>query len=236
MAEDSLVVRSLIKFLEGIRPSDEGVKREIEAIRFHKPTLSREAIAEQWSDKICWKYAGQGVVTALPGAIPGFGTAAQIAIEAGAVSIDITHLLHCMASMAQGIGYSFGHPLGDDFQDEFLKLLGLWSGAINAGKEDKSSTANRIALTQFSRLPVEVFKRINRRVAIAIIAKISSQRAGITLGRLVPFGIGAMVGGGFNLATMKGFKSSALVYFRQNLGELHVNLDVLAKMPKYFEK
>jgi hypothetical protein len=33
---------------------------------------------------------------------------------------------------------------------------------------------------------------------------------------LIPFGVGALVGGGFNLATMKGFKAAAIRYYRSD--------------------
>ena len=46
--------------------------------------------------------------------------------------------------------------------------------------------------------------------------KYGTKRGGIAIGKLVPFGAGVLVGGGFNLATMKGFKATAIKYYRQN--------------------
>jgi hypothetical protein len=63
-----------------------------------------------------------------------------------------------------------------------------------------------------------VFKRINRKVATTIVAKYGTKRGGIAVGRLIPFGVGALVGGGFNLATMKAFKKSAINYYRTEDG------------------
>ncbi|MFD2270883.1 hypothetical protein ACFS07_06490 [Undibacterium arcticum] len=48
-----------------------------------------------------------------------------------------------------------------------------------------------------------------------IVTKYGAKRGGIAVGRLVPFGVGAVVGGGFNWATMKGFKTAAANYYKK---------------------
>jgi len=50
-------------------------------------------------------------------------------------------------------------------------------------------------------------------VGTTIVTKYGTKRGGIALGRVIPFGVGVVVGGGFNLATMKGFKRASLKYY-----------------------
>ncbi len=60
--------------------------------------------------------------------------------------------------------------------------------------------------------------KINRKVGTTIFTKYGAKRGGIAVGRLIPFGVGALVGGGFNLATMKKFKRNAINYFSSDNG------------------
>ena len=48
-------------------------------------------------------------------------------------------------------------------------------------------------------------------------------RGAIAVGRLVPFGVGMVLGGGFNLATMKAFKKAAMRYFAVEAPMVYVN-------------
>ena len=47
---------------------------------------------------------------------------------------------------------------------------------------------------------------------VTIFSKYGKKRGGIVMGKLVPFGVGIAVGGGFNLATMKAFKMALINY------------------------
>ena len=57
---------------------------------------------------------------------------------------------------------------------------------------------------------------INRRVGTTIFTKYGTKRGGIALGKLIPFGVGALVGGSFNYYTMNGFKKKAVKYFESD--------------------
>jgi hypothetical protein len=47
---------------------------------------------------------------------------------------------------------------------------------------------------------------MNQKVGVTIVTKYGAKRGGLAVGRRIRFGIGALVGGGSNLATMKGIK------------------------------
>jgi hypothetical protein len=80
-----------------------------------------------------------------------------------------------------------------------------------------------VAIAQFKKIPAKVFQRINQKVGTTIVAKYGTKRGGIAVGRLVPFGVGALVGGGFNLATMKAFKQHAISYYQTEDGVIIEN-------------
>ncbi len=196
------------------------INRQISDLRSAHPGLTKDELADKWADKICWLYATEGAVTALPSAIPGIGTMAQIGIEVGAISADLTCMLVFMVGMVSGVGQIYERDTEAPFNQEFVKILGLWCGVFTLGREPVVRVAAKVAVAQFKRVPGEVFKRINQKVGATIVTKFGMKRGGIAVGRLVPFGVGALVGGGFNFVTMNGFKQFAIDYYKTENGSL----------------
>jgi hypothetical protein len=210
---DSVLATLVMGLVETVQPTQEDIARHIAELRSAHPSRDAHGIAAKWADRICWLYAAEGAVTAAPGAIPGLGTAAQVAIEGVAISADLGYMLRCMAGLVMGVGQAYRRDMDAPFNQEFLRVLGLWCGVLSLGKEASARIASKVAIAQFKRVPGEVFARINRRVGTTIVTKYGTKRGGIALGRAIPFGVGVVVGGGFNLATMKGFKRAALKYY-----------------------
>jgi hypothetical protein len=49
-------------------------------------------------------------------------------------------------------------------------------------------------------------------VSTTVLTKYGTKRGGVALGRMIPFGVGVAVGGGFNYLTMKAFKKATIRY------------------------
>lgn len=214
MPDQSALTTFVLKAIETLQPNSEDVARHITDLRSAHPRLSNDALANKWADKICWRYASEGAATALPGAIPGLGTGVQVAIEAGAISADLAYMLRCMAGMTIGVGLIYERDTDASFNQHFVRVLGIWCGVLSLGKEATVRVASKVAIAQFKRVPAKIFARINQKVGTTIVTKYGTKRGGIAVGRLIPFGVGAVVGGGFNLATMKGFKKAAINYYK----------------------
>ncbi len=211
--KESRLTAFILRVIETVEPNESDVRRNIADLRKANPGLTRSQLAGKWADQVCWRYASEGAATALPGVIPGLGTAAMVGLEAATISTDLVYMLRCMAHMAIGVGIIHERDVGATFHQDFVRVLGLWCGVLNMGKEATVRVATKVAVAQFKRVPAEVFRRINRKVGTTILAKYGAKRGGIAVGRLIPFGVGALVGGVFNLATMKAFKHSAISYF-----------------------
>lgn len=221
MSDQSALTNIVMKVIETVQPKQDDVARHIDDLQSAHPKLSKHALAEKWADKICWRYASEGAATALPGAIPGLGTGVQISIEAGAISADLAYMLRCMAGITIGVGKVFGRDTEASFHQDFVRVLGVWCGVLTLGKEATVRVTTKIAVAQFKKVPAEIFMRINRKVGTTIVTKYGTKRGGISVGRLIPFGVGALVGGGFNLATMKGFKAAAIRYYETDSDVLY---------------
>jgi hypothetical protein len=214
MSDQSALMTFVLNSIETLQPNNADVTRHIDDLRNAHPSMEDDELAEKWADRICWRYASQGAVTALPGAIPGLGTAVQVGVEAGAISVDLAYMIRCMAGMVIGVGQIYGRDTDASFNQDFVRVLGLWCGVLTLGKEATVRVGSKVAIAQFKRVPAAIFTRINQKVGTTIVTKYGTKRGGIALGRLIPFGVGAVVGGGFNLATMKGFKKAAIEYYR----------------------
>lgn len=214
MSDQSPLTTFVLKAIETLQPNHDDIARHIADLRSAHPRLTKDALADKWADKICWRYASEGAATALPGAIPGLGTAAQVGIETGAISADLAYMLRCMAGLTIGVGQIYERDTSASFNQDFVRVLGVWCGVLSLGKEATVRVASKVAIAQFKKVPAEIFKQINRKVGTTIITKYGTKRGGIAVGRLIPFGVGAVIGGGFNLATMKGFKRAATNYYK----------------------
>lgn len=205
----------LLTIVNAVSPSYESVQTEISELRRSYPRKSNEQLAHIFGNRLRRKYTSVGVVSALPSAIPGVGTAVQVATEITTISGDLTLMLRWMAANCYGIALIYDKDISSEFNQEFVRVLGLWCGAIQVAKVGTTKLATKIAVVQFNRnVSGKVLQKINQRVGRTLLTKFGSKRGGIALGKLIPVGIGVIIGGGFNYFTMNSFKKSAIEYFK----------------------
>ena len=197
-----------------LMPPFADVRREIEALKWANPGMDTQKLAGAFRSSIRRKYTSVGVVSALPGVIPGLGTAAQIAVEAGSISADVLLMLRWMASLTYGTGLIYGQDTEAEFDDRFTVVLGLWSGVVVPEKA-AIAIGEKITVNHFDKhITDRIRNRMNQKIGRKLITKYGSKRGGVALGTLIPFGIGAAVGGIFNYTTMSRFGKAAEGYFK----------------------
>ncbi|MBK8395010.1 MAG: hypothetical protein IPL26_07155 [Leptospiraceae bacterium] len=199
--------------LKLIPPVNE-IKADIADLKKAHPYMSKVDLANEYADIICWKYTSVGVISALPSVIPGLGTTAQVMTEVGSIGTDLALMIRWMGSICLGVGLIFERDIENNFNREFIAVLGKWCGVIDLAKNSTGYVATKIANAQFKKLPADLLIKINQRVGTTILTKYGTKRGGIAVGKLIPFGIGAVIGGSFNLATMKYFKKKAIEHFQ----------------------
>lgn len=204
----------LMKIVNVVAPSFESIEKEIQELKKSNPNKSNHELANIYGRKIRNKYTSVGVASALPSVIPGFGTAAQIALEAGTISADLALMLRWMAQICYGIALIYEKDISEDFNQEFVKILGIWCGVIKVFKDASVRIGTKVAIAQFNKhVSVQVLARINARVGTTIVTKYGTKRGGVAVGKLIPFGVGASIVGTFNYYTMQNFYSSAKKYY-----------------------
>ncbi len=203
----------LHSLIQKVMPSFTTVEEEVAQLRHENPYLAPKALAGLYLKDIRRKYTSVGVVTALPGVIPGLGTVAQAAIEAGAVSADVLFMLRWMASLCYGTALIYNRDIKHDFENEFTVVLGIWAGVVEVAKAG-ASQGQMISLNHFDKhITDRIRNRMNQKIGRKLVTKYGSKRGGVALGTLVPFGIGAVVGGTFNYFTIDRFGKAAIDYF-----------------------
>ncbi|MEL1246257.1 EcsC family protein [Flavobacterium sp. DGU11] len=206
----------LHKLILRIMPPFNDIRRDVDMLRLTNPGKVPAELSRLYINKLRNKYTSVGIASALPGIIPGLGTAAQIAMEAGAVSADIVLMLRWMASICYGTGLIYGNDTETDFEDEFTLVLGIWSGVVLPEKAAMAK-GEKISIQHFDKhITDRIRNRMNQKIGRKLVTKYGSKRGGAALGRLIPFGIGAAVGGTFNYFTLQRFGKAADDYFRKD--------------------
>lgn len=206
---------NLLSVVKTVAPKFESIDSEIYHLRRQYPNFSNDQLADKYCSSIVKKYTSIGVATALPSVIPGIGTVAQIATEVGTVSTDLAMMLRYMASICYGTAKIYGKDDINEFDAEFVIVLGLWCGTILPARAMSQKIGTKAALVSFNKnVSSKMLQAINRKVGFTIFTKYGTKRGGVALGKLIPFGVGALVGGGFNNFTMKKFKNNAIQRYK----------------------
>jgi hypothetical protein len=205
----------LLTIVNAVSPSFDSIKTEITELKKSYPNKTKDELADLFGNRLRKKYTSVGLASALPSVIPGIGTAVQIATELTTISGDLALMLRWMASNCYGIALIYDKDINAEFNQEFVRVLGVWCGVIQSAKVVSTKIATKVAVVQFNKnVSGKVLQKINQRVGTTILTKYGAKRGGIAIGKLIPFGIGALIGGGFNYHTMNQFKKSAIEYFK----------------------
>lgn len=208
---------NLATIIQSVAPSHEYVAQEIDELKYLNSKLTKDQLALRWGKRIRNNYTSVGVATALPSSIPGIGTVAQIAIEAGTITGDLALMLRWMGKLCMGISIIYGNNPEKSINQDLINILGIWCGVIDAAKNATTRVGTKVAVAQFNkRISGKTLAKVNQRIGTTVVTKYGTKRGGIALGKLVPFGVGAVIAGGFNYFTFNGFMKSAIDYYKND--------------------
>ena len=167
-----------------------------------------------------------GAAAGATAAAPGVGTSVAVSTlvaELGVVALKTT-------DMVMAIGAAYGHTdataeerrawvlavlaFGDDAAEEFSTLardMGMKLGqghAIELAGEAVGGGAGQVAT-------IDALRRINTTLVAQVLKKWGTRRGAATIGKLLPFGVGAAVGGSANFWMLREFSKQADKFFSQ---------------------
>ncbi|MFT7475518.1 MAG: hypothetical protein ACI81L_002457 [Verrucomicrobiales bacterium] len=212
----------------------EGVDRAVvsrwdraqETARSTAPGASPAIKARAIANPVRRSMTALGAAAGATAAAPGVGTSAAV----GTLIAELGVVALRTSDMVMAIGAAYGHDdagpeerrawilavlaFGDDAAEEFSTLardIGLKVGeghAIEIAGEAIGGGAGQVAT-------IDALRRINTTLVSQVLKKWGARRGAATIGKLLPFGIGAAVGGSANFFMMREFAKQADQFFSQ---------------------
>ncbi|MDV7089722.1 hypothetical protein GXW84_10075 [Rhodococcus sp. IEGM 248] len=201
------VEKVLVSVLDnGSRLQAPAVARYVEWVRRSHPGESPAQIIERMEKMFLLAVTGSGSAVGATAAIPGVGTVASIA----AVGAESAFFLEAAALLTLAVASVHGISAADHQQRRALVLsVALGESGMEIVQKATGVTAKNWASAITSRIPGPTMKGMNSTLVRKFITKYAARRSALVLGKLVPAGIGAAIGGAGNRAIGKGVVKNA---------------------------
>jgi len=201
------VEKVLVSVLDnGSRLQAPAVARYVEWVRRSHPGESPAQIIERMEKMFLLPVTGSGSAVGATAAIPGVGTVASIA----AVGAESAFFLEAAALLTLAVASVHGISAADHQQRRALVLsVALGESGMEIVQKATGVTAKNWASAITSRIPGPTMKGMNSTLVRKFITKYAARRSALILGKLVPAGIGAAIGGAGNRAIGKGVVKNA---------------------------
>ncbi|WP_124392247.1 hypothetical protein [Rhodococcus wratislaviensis] len=196
------VEKVLVSVLDnGSRLQAPAVAKYVEWVRRSHPAESPAQIVERMEKMFLLAVTGSGSAVGATAAIPGVGTVASIA----AVGAESAFFLEAAALLTLAVASVHGISAADHQQRRALVLsVALGESGMEIVQKATGVTAKNWATAITSRIPGPTMKGMNSTLVRKFITKYAARRSALILGKLVPAGIGAAIGGAGNRAIGKG--------------------------------
>lgn len=167
------------------------IRRYVDSVRRDHPDADPEEIIEILTSRYLWAVSGSGGAVGAAAAFPVVGTTAALALTAG----QVTAFLAASSALCLAIAEVHGISTEDATRRRALLLSTLLGERGPRLLEQQlglsTATWGKVLLT---RLPVATVKTVNRTLRGRMAKTVITKGSTVFLGRLLPFGIGAVIG------------------------------------------
>ncbi|MFI9390937.1 hypothetical protein ACIG53_08640 [Streptomyces bauhiniae] len=173
------------------------VRKNIARARQRNPQATPAQVIRNLERMYVSALAGTGAAVGGTAAAPGVGTGVALALSAGEAlsSLELSTLFALSLAEVHGI------PL-DEIERRRTIVMGILLGG--KGSETITKVAQRTGQhwgrQVVAKVPVETLRQVNGILGKNFVTKYGTKQGIIVLGRVAPFGIGAVIGGGANAA------------------------------------
>ncbi|MEW2314983.1 hypothetical protein [Streptomyces bauhiniae] len=173
------------------------VRKNIARARQRNPQATPAQVIRNLERMYVSALAGTGAAVGGTAAAPGVGTGVALALSAGEAlsSLELSTLFALSLAEVHGI------PL-DEIERRRTIVMGILLGG--KGSETITKVAQRTGQhwgrQVVAKVPVETLRQVNSILGKHFVTKYGTKQGIIVLGRVAPFGIGAVIGGGANAA------------------------------------
>lgn len=173
------------------------VRKNIARARQRNPEATPAQVIRNLERMYVSALTGTGAAVGGAAAAPGVGTGVALALSAG----EALSSLELSTLFALSIAEVHGIPI-DEIERRRTIVMGILLGG--KGSETITKVAQRTGQhwgrQVVAKVPVETLRQINKILGKNFVTKYGTKQGIIVLGRVAPFGIGAVIGGGANAA------------------------------------
>jgi hypothetical protein len=193
-AERQNLVRSALD--SALRVHGSAVEKNIARARQRHPDATPTEVIRTLERMYRSTLTGTGAAVGAVAAVPAVGTGTALALSGG----EVLSTLELTALFAFSLAHIHGIPL-DEIERRRTLVMGIMLGGSGAETIPKIAerTGRHWAKQIVAKVPASKLQQINRVLGKNFITKYGTKQGIIVLGSVVPFGIGAVIGGGANL-------------------------------------
>ena len=228
-----MVVSGIDRVLTVQRPV---VLAHIRAIRAGRPDATPEQVIRTLERRYLAAVTTGGALVGASAAIPAVGIATSVVLS----GVETAGFLEATALYAQSITEIHGIPVVDRERARTLvmtmmlgnggqDLIRQFAGQVAGGSQTRTAFWGELVTKS---LPSAAFASIADRVQKAFVRKFAVTQGTSVIGRAIPFGIGAVIGGGGNHLLGRRVVTSSRSAFGPAPASFPVSLDAVAKPAK----
>ncbi|MFC9786188.1 hypothetical protein [Rhodococcus sp. NPDC127528] len=190
----------------GAKLQGPAVHKYVERVRRAHPDESPQQIVERMERMFLAAVTGSGGAVGAAAAVPGIGTVGSIA----AVGAETVFFLEASALLTLAIASVHGIPVDRHEQRRALVLaVALGASGMEIVEKAVGATTKNWGSLITNRLPASTMTGMNQTLLRKFVTKYAARRSALILGKLVPAGIGAAIGGVGNRTIGKGVVNNA---------------------------
>lgn len=174
-------------------------------------TATREDRIRQLKRAFARELGTLGAAAGAVAAAPVIGTAASLstaAAELGWFTIRAADLILAIAAV-----HGHTEPSVEERRAWVLSVLAFGDSAAAAFAKLAGETGKGLGAKATARIPTEVLRWMNRSLGRTVVTKYGARRGAIAIGRVLPLGIGAAIGGTANYALVRAIGRQADTFF-----------------------
>lgn len=173
------------------------VRKHIARARQRNPEASPAQVIGSLERMYVSALTGTGAAVGGTAAAPGVGTGLALALSAGEAlsSLELSALFALSIAEVHGVSI-------DEIERRRTIVMGIMLGGSGSATISKIAerTGQHWGRQVVAKVPVETLRQINKVLGKNFVTKYGTKQGIIVLGRVAPFGIGAVIGGGANAA------------------------------------
>lgn len=182
------------------------VDRHIEKLRLNRPDASPAEITKRLNAELRAATIGAGAGVGAAAAAPGVGTVAALALSGG----EAVGFLNATALYVLSRADVHGVPVSDvERRRTLVMAVMLGEAGSRSVQQVAERTGQHWARYIVRGIPQARLNAINRVLGRHFVTKYGTKQGVIVLGRVIPFGIGAVIGGAANAAFSQGIIKAA---------------------------